>query len=1000
MQQFDELATLQNPEIFAINRLPSCSDHLFYSSNEAMRQQNREDIGLSLDGRWRFHYADCLADRPADFFLGDGHGEGWGEIAVPANIELCGYGMPHYVNTMYPWDGIEKLQNGELPARNSVGSYLRTIELPDSFVGKQLLLEFEGVQSAFAVWVNGSFVGYSEDSFTTHRFDATSLLHSGTNTVAVRVYKYSTASWLEDQDYWRLSGIFRSVSLLALPSTHLVDLRVDTVLDDGLTHAAVTARVKLAGAPCTATAQLVAPDGTECASAELCGDTLSMAVERPSLWSAEHPNLYELIITLTAPDGTVVEVTSQPVGLRRLEMRDKVYYINNKRIVFNGVNRHEFSHCRGRAVNEQEMLWDIECLKRNNINAVRTSHYPNNSRFYDLCDRYGLYVIDEANLETHGTWQKMGAVEQKPDTVLPDDKPEWREACLDRARSMLERDKNHPCVVIWSCGNESYGGKTIWEMAELFRELDGSRAVHYEGVFNDRRYNDSSDFESRMYSKAADVEQYLQDNPTKPFILCEYAHAMGNSVGALHKYTELARKYPLYQGGFIWDYIDQAIIKTNRYGDEFLAYGGDFADRPTDYHFCGNGLVFADRTETPRMQEVRHCYAPFAVTITADGAAVRNDTLFTDLADYTLVWTAECDGHETLRVEQRQPLAPGASIVIALPFAAEAAPHETLSITLAIQLAADTDWSEAGYTVASGQLVCEAVPQLLPAPPVTVVEGDVNIGIHGNDWSLVFAKNMGTVISCRKGCTELLEGLPMPTFWRATTDNDRGNGLSMRCAQWKIASLYALPTDCRLEQGNGCATVSFDYDLNTMPAARCTVSYCADGNGRVTVTLQYKGTQGLPDMPLFGMQYSMSADFDRVEWFANGPDENYIDRMQGARLCRFATTPTTDLTHYLLPQECGNRTGVQELTVTDKAGRGLRITAVGLLEASVLPYTAHELESAWHKHDLPAVHHTILRLAQQVCGVGGDDSWGAPVHSEYLLDSAVDRKLQFVMELI
>ena len=969
---FDERAALSNPRIFEINRLPARSDHRFYTSPARAEADDRSDVVLSLNGDW-------------------------GGLTVPGHPELQGCGVPQYVNTMYPWDGVEQIPLGALPAENAAVDYRRTFSLPEDFEGKRLVLSFQGVQPALALWVNGTFLGYGEDSFTPSEFDATALLRPGVNEILARVYRYCTGLWLEDQDYWRLTGIFRDVELHALPMCHVADLRVDASLNGDFTEGAVEMSVRLEGPVGSCSARLLDGDGIPAAEG-----FPRMSLAAPNLWSAESPYLYTLELTVKDGDGAVAEVVRQRVGFRRLELVDGVYCINGKRLLLNGVNRHEFSPDKGRAIGYEEALWDVKCMKRSNINAVRTSHYPNSSVFYDLCDQYGLYVLDEANLESHGTWQKMGVVAKDGADVLPDDKAAWREACLDRARSMLERDKNHPSVVIWSCGNESYGGKTIFEMAQLFRALDPSRGVHYEGVFHDRRYDATSDFESRMYAKAAEAEEYLKGSPQKPFLLCEYSHAMGNSCGALSKYTDLAWKYPQYQGGFLWDFIDQALWKEDGTGNPYLAYGGDFGDRPTDYNFCGNGLVFADRSETPKLQEVRRCYAPFSVSMTADGAEIENRTLFTDLGDYDLTWTAECCGVERARADGTARLAPGKKETLPCPLAPLPDDGLLWTVNLSVRLRQDVLWAEAGHEVAFGQYIREgaASQPAGSASDLRVVEGDVNVGIHTGRISWLFSKQMGTLVSGKKDGAEYIEGLPMPTFWRAVTDNDRGNGFPARSAQWKLASLYAVPAAWRLTRGDGWAEMCYTYALSTTPAANCTVAYQVHADGRLTVSLDYKGVPGLPVMPLFGIALPLPGALNQADWLALGPAENYLDRREGARLCRFTTRPADDVTPYLMPQECGNRTGVRVLSVADAEGHGVRFTALGNLEASVLPYTAHELEHALHRRELPAPRRTVVRLAARVCGVGGDDSWGAPIHSEFLIDGEADQHLSFMMELI
>lgn len=529
-----------------------------------------------LNGNWKFSYSVNPDNRPENFYQVDFNCAGWGDITVPGHIQLQGYGKPQYVNTMYPWDGLNEIRPPEIPQdHNPVGSYVKMFTVPENMTNKPVYISFQGVESAFYVWLNGKFVGYSEDSFTPAEFDLTPFLTEGENKLAVEVYQRSTGSWLEDQDFWRFSGIFRDVYLYTVPEIHVYDADVRAELNDAFTQGTLKVDLKLLSgdsSPSKIVTELYDREGSLVSTRTIdTGDgkwSVTMDVENPKLWSAERPNLYKLYIQVFNEKGSLVEVIPQKVGFRRFELIDKIMHLNGERIVFKGVNRHEFNCRTGRAITKEDMLWDIKTLKQHNINAVRTSHYPNQSYWYDLCDEYGVYVIDEMNLETHGSWQKMGAVE--PSWNIPGNKPEWENIVMDRAVSMVERDKNHPSILIWSCGNESYAGEVILNVSKYFKKVDPSRLVHYEGVFHAREYNDTSDMESRMYAKPADIEEYLNAKPQKPYISCEYMHAMGNSLGGMYKYTDLEKKYPMYQGGFIWDYIDQSLIKKDRYGNEFL----------------------------------------------------------------------------------------------------------------------------------------------------------------------------------------------------------------------------------------------------------------------------------------------------------------------------------------------------------------------------------------------------------------------------------------------
>lgn len=587
---------VKDPRIFQENRLPAHSDHRFFMGEEL---SGESDCRLNLNGTWKFAYAKNPDAAIPDFYKKDFDVSSWVDIPVPAHIQMQGYDVPAYVNIQYPWDGHEYIEPGEIPSLfNPTASYVRFFTVPEWMKGKRKILCFQGVESGFALWVNGAYVGYSEDSFTPSEFDVTDFLVEGENRLAVQVYKWTAGSWCEDQDFYRFSGIFRDVFLYAEPEIHIRDLKVRTLLDDAYENAVLSLGI-LASA--SGRARVTLSDKGRC----IIDETLELAqsvqyefpVASPCKWSAEIPYLYDLRIDVFGEDGLRKETVVQRVGFRRFEIKDTMMHLNGKRIVFKGVNRHEFCCTSGRVMTEEITRKDLITMKRNNINAVRTSHYPNQTCFYRLCDELGLYVIDETNMETHGCMDAIGVGYKEPGFAVPGDRPEFLGMVLDRARNMLERDKNHPCILIWSCGNESFGGRDIYEMSEQFRRLDPTRLVHYEGIYHDRRYNGTSDIESTMYAPVKEIKEFLKEHRDKPYINCEYTHAMGNSCGGMHKYTELAYSEPLFQGGFIWDYVDQCIALTDRNGKAFMGYGGDCGERPTDYNFSGNGIVYGDNRE-------------------------------------------------------------------------------------------------------------------------------------------------------------------------------------------------------------------------------------------------------------------------------------------------------------------------------------------------------------------------------------------------------------------
>ena len=1018
MKEFDYNAVVKDPLVFQDGRLPAHADFKAFR-NEAELAVGETSLRYCLNGIWRFRYSGNPAAAPEDGFQFPGKDlSGWDEIRVPAHIQMEGYDKPAYVNTQYPWDCQGELRPGEMPeVFNPTADYVFDFTLPAEFAGQRVCISFQGVESGFALWVNGVYAGYSEDSFTPSDFDLTGVLREGVNRLAVRVWKWTPGSWFEDQDFFRFSGIFRDVYLYAVPQCALNDFSVKADLSEDLEQGVLEFRGKGRGSGSVRLELFFGnlPIGeTVCVLAEEI--SASLCVDHPKLWSAENPELYRLLIRVLDSEGCVSEVIEQQAGFRRVEIRDGVLLLNGKRLVFKGVNRHDFSSVSGRVPNEAELLRDIVTMKRNNINAIRTCHYPNQSALYALCDRYGLYVMDECNMETHGSWDAFLRGKADADYIIPKDHEEFAPMLLDRARSMVERDKNHPCVIIWSCGNESYGGRVIWEMSELLRSLDGTRPVHYEGITWDRSYEDTTDIESRMYTPVREIEAYLQKHKKKPLIMCEYTHAMGNSCGAMHKYTDLAEREVHYQGGFIWDWVDQSLWKRNRYGEWFLAYGGDHRERPTDYEFSGNGIVYGgERSCSPKMQEVRYNYRNIRVEFTDGGFRVKNGFLFTNTDAFECVLILEKNGSEIYRESPAVSVPPLGEAEFALPDAfmnlmkihTEGAAGlgwemPEFALTVSFCLKEDRLWAERGHEIAFEQRVfgCERQP-FSCEEPLTVVRGKSVVGVRGKNFSAQFSAIHPGLTSYVYGGMELMERIPMPNFWRAPTDNDRGNLMPQRYGQWKLASLYAsakhegvsdlYPT---VKEKDNCVSVRYRYYLPTVPESVCSVSYEVYGDGTVRTDLSYEGVKGLPDMPEFGMMFVLDGDHDRIRWYGRGPEECYADRMKGARLGLYERTVKENLAGYLRPQECGNHCGVRWMEVTDRKGRGIRFFGDDL-SVNVLPWSPHEIECAYHVHELPPVHHSYVRVAMGQMGVGGDDSWGARVHPEYLLPAGENMDFSF-----
>ena len=993
------LTWLEDPEVFAVNRKEAHSDHVYYENTEEMVLGADMPLRQSLNGTWYFSYAKNPTVRVKDFYKKDFDCRMFDSIEVPGHIQTQGYDRCQYINTMYPWDGTEYLRPPMVSKEyNPVGSYVKYFVLEKNLQDKPVFVSFQGVETAFYVWLNGVFIGYSEDSFTPAEFELTPYLQDGENKLAVEVYKRSSASWLEDQDFWRFSGIFRDVYLYAVPKTHIEDLSVKSTLDNSYKNGKLYLKLKISGhTDCAVKAVLLNAEEKIVFEKNIKGNSIceiSGEVENVHAWSAEYPYLYQLYLYVEDQKGNLIEAVPELVGFRTFEMIDKVMHINGKRIVFKGVNRHEFNVRRGRSIKKEDMLWDIEFMKQHNINAVRTSHYPNESLWYRLCDIYGIYLIDETNLESHGSWQKMGECE--PSWNVPGSRPEWKEAVLDRAKSMFERDKNHPSILIWSCGNESYAGTCIEAMSDYFHEKDDTRLVHYEGVFWNREFDHISDMESRMYAKPAEIEAFLSNDPKKPYISCEYMHAMGNSCGGMKLYTDLESKYELYQGGFIWDYIDQSMLRKNEQGEEVFAYGGDYDDRATDYEFCTNGIVYADRKISPKAQEVKQLYANVKLTPDENGVLIKNENLFISTEAYTLVYRMMLDGYPVFESMRNVVVQAQEEQYVKLDYPNIDEPGE-YTYEVAMELTEDTIWADAGHEICFGQFVKKVTEEEeQTTKKMQVIYGDVNIGVKGEGFLAMFSKSEGGLASLQYDGTEYITRAPKTSYWRACTDNDRGAKQGFDRSMWLTAGLYQKVIDVKVEELEEQVRITFEYELPTIPKAYSTISYVMSGDGVVHVHLLYKGTEGLPEIPAFGMDFKLKERYHNFEYYGYGPEENYVDRMEGARLGIFEGTAEENLSNYLIPQECGNRVGTRWLKVTDEYGRGLQFTCEEIpFESSVLPYSAYELENALHQEELPKIHYTWVRILAKQMGVGGDDSWGAPVHEQYRIPSDKNLEIAF-----
>ena len=1007
----------ENLEVVGRNKQASHATLMPFSDRETALRADRSVSPWfkSLNGNWKFHWSPNPAERPLDFHDPSVDVAAWDEIPVPSNWQLHGYGYPIYTNIRYAWGDADP---PNVPRDfNPVGSYRREFSIPEDWDGRQVFLHFAGVDSAFYVWVNGHEVGYSQGSRTPAEFDITSFLESGTNIVAAEVYRYSDGSYLECQDMWRISGIFRDAFLFSVDDLDIRDFEVRTPLDESYRDARLELTVWLrsfieSSRPAIVEAELLDAAGepvieTLSVGAEVAAGAesaleLSAEIVNPLKWSAETPNLYTLLLTLKDEDGSIVEVLSSNVGFRSSEIKDGRLLVNGAPITLRGVNRHEHHPVTGHYVDTESMIDDILLMKRHNINAVRASHYPATPEWYELTDRYGLYVIDEANIESHG-------IGYEPDKTLGN-KSEWLLSHMDRTVSMVERDKNHPSVIIWSLGNEGGDGIVFEETSRWIKQRDPSRPVHYERA----ELRPHTDIFAPMYYRIPEIVAYAENHDDRPLILCEYSHAMGNSNGNFADYWEAIYEHPRLQGGFVWDWADQGLYKEvpGRPGETYFAYGGDFEPEGVyhDDNFLMNGLVSADRTPHPALEEVKKVYQPLriaAVDLANGQIAIENLYDFLDMGLLEGSYSLSADGVAfaggPLRApaERRAPapplsIGPGERLIVTIPTLLPEASHEPQPgveywLDIRFRLAEDTPWAEAGHLVAWEQFL---LPDMMPAeeldpatlPAVEVRETGDRITVTGADFAAAVDLSSGTLDSYVFRGTQLIRTGPRPHFWRAPTDNDKGHGMPERCAPWKAASANweIRGTDVR-RLGAGDVEV---HVTGWLPAveAEADVVYRFLGNGDVEIaTAMHPTHRSLPELPRFGMQMTVPGAFETIVWYGRGPHENYQDRNTGAAVGVYHSTVTEQFFDYSEPQENGNRTDVRWVSLRRDDGVGLQAVGARPLSVTALRHTTEDLETAKHSYELPRRDYVTLNLDLAQSGVGGDDSWGARPHAQYTL---------------
>ncbi len=1006
-----------NPEITHVNTLPARFTNVAYDTMEEAKALNRDasERKVSLNGTWKFNFASNPASAPCDFYKNDYDVTGWDDIKVPANWQTEGYDYPQYTNTKYPWSGAEpNLKPPYAPeGYNPVGSYV-TFFTPSGWDGvSPVSIHFGGVESCYYLYVNGEMVGFSKDTFSPHEFDITPYITKGENKIAVKVFRWCDASWLEDQDFWRLAGIFREVYVEYTNSVAVYDVFFKTDLNEAFDAADVNIDVTVRNV------DSVKKDVTLCAvlldgdkkvaelalPVSLSGEefekvVLDTKVASPKLWSAECPNLYTLVVSMVE-DGKETHFVSTRVGFVKYEIKNGLMLINGKEAMFKGANRHDFTCDHLRATDYDDMLHSVLMMKQYNINAVRTSHYPNNPIWYELCDEYGLYVIDETNLETHGTWHYG---QREEEDTLPASRPEWRDAVVDRANTMVMRDKNHASICMWSLGNESFGGQNFIEMREHILKYDTSRIIHYEGTCHFRRFEHATDVESEMYTRPWNVLGNINRNNDKPFILCEYSHAMGNSCGGLHDYWKLFYTYPSLQGGFIWDWIDQAIRTTSPEGKEYLAYGGDFGDTPNDGTFAGNGLLFADGKITPKLIETKKCYQNMwfkDADIVNGRVRIHNQNLFTNLSAYDFRYKIEVNGEKIGEGDFVCDVEPLTKKVVSMGFTVPEERDSEYAITVSAHLKEDTNWANKGHEVAFEQFVlpynkAEDVV-IVKSGEVKMAETDVVVTVCANSVTASFDKTTGYLVSYVVDGEEMLYAPMVQNYWRAMTDNDKGARLYKRSAMWREASLNQTLKSMEISEGEGAVVIECEYSLPTEKETTSKFTYVLTGEGKLHVAGNLTPSVMDADIPCVGMMLLMDKSYDTMHYYGNGPHENYIDRNVSAKLGIYTNTVDEQRTHYLVPQENANKTGVRWAEFVNNSGKGIRVDADTTLEVSPSYYTPCETEEYDHDYKLPEYEKVCYKLNCRMMGVGGDDSWGSRPLVQYKNQTNWEYNYSFVI---
>jgi len=1006
----------ENPQIVSINKEPSHSTFISFNDIESAKKLNRKESPnyVTLNGVWKFNWVKKPADRPVKFYSPDYDVSEWDETNVPSNWQMEGFGYPIYTISIYPFP----IDPPKIPHDyNPVGSYRRSFTVPTSWSGRQTYISFEGVESAFYLWINGKLVGYSQGSRTTAEFDITSYLKDGENTVAVEVYRWCDGSYVEDQDFWRFSGIFRDVYLSSKPLLHINDFFISTDLDNEYKDAALNIEVDIKNLSKNISrkggikSQLFDKNNelikqssvffNELESKNSITKLISADIQDPLKWTSETPNLYKLVLTLTDSKNEILETIAAKVGFREVEIIDGLLNVNGVPIYVKGVNRHEHDPDVGHAITRESMINDILLMKQNNINTVRNSHYPTDPLWYELCDEYGLYIIDEANIECHGLlWEEETQISKQK---------LWEKTYLDRTIRMVERSKNYPSIIIWSLGNESGWGQNFIVTNKWIKENDPTRPTLYEGAGWESEH---TDIVSPMYPRFDKLINYGKNRTDMPLIMCEYSHSMGNSTGNLQDYWDEIERYFSLQGGCIWDWVDQGLSKYDKNGNRYWAYGGDFNDEFNSGHSNINGLVLPDRKPNPQLFETKKVYQYIKVypAYPEEGKfVVHNKYFFTNLNQFETNWEIIADG-EIVKSGNfgRLGIKPGEWKPVKIEVKdLQSIPGAEYFVKFIFALPNKTSWAPKGHTVAWDQY---KLPIVSESADFVDLSNYNELTLNRNNHSTTVSNENIKVSINKFGCIskldfngeEILSKSLSPNYWRAPVDNDKGNKLHEKSALWKntFSKVENINRSSSISADKKIVKIEFKIDLEDVESVQY-LNYTVFANGEIFIeNILDSKNDTIGELPRIGMQSEILGEYENMSWFGRGPHESYWDKKTGQAIGKYIGKVNNLIHEYVRPQENANRSDVRWVTWTNNEGRGILISGLTPLSVSAWPYSMDDLENAKHSIELPKRKDITINIDFKQRGVGGDDSWGAPVHEEYTLKSGKRYKYVFRIQSI